>query len=207
MTDQPKNATNTDPATDEDKEMNGLFGDASLRPQPSAELLARAKAAARPEWEAAVARHKASTRPEKPYRTWAMVAGLALLALVSVNQLVSGPELDVQVVRADRLSQNRVELQGGYMMSVFSSMGDDEKGEEGKCGAGKCGGTDKGGEGKCGEGKCGGDTKSSEGKCGAGKCGSDMNKSHEGKGGAGKCGGTDKHSEGKCGEGKCGSSR
>ena len=31
------------------------------------------------------------------------------------------------------------------------------KGEEGKCGEGKCGGdADKGEEGKCGEGKCGG---------------------------------------------------
>lgn len=34
--------------------------------------------------------------------------------------------------------------------------GGDEKGEEGACGEGKCGG-DKGEEGKCGEGKCGGD--------------------------------------------------
>jgi uncharacterized low-complexity protein len=30
------------------------------------------------------------------------------------------------------------------------------KGAEGKCGAGKCGGSMKGAEGKCGAGKCGG---------------------------------------------------
>jgi len=55
------------------------------------------------------------------------------------------------------------ELDAGYQLAG-------EKGEEGKCGEGKCGG-DKGAEGSCGEntkgeeGKCGGD-KGKEGSCG-----------------------------------------
>ncbi len=74
------------------------------------------------------------------------------------------------------------ELSGGYAQ-VASSHG------EGKCGAGKCGGSMKGEEGKCGAGKCGGSMKGGEGKCGAGKCGGSM-KGAEGKCGAGKCGGS-----------------
>jgi len=84
------------------------------------------------------------------------------------------------------------ELNSGYMQVA----------SEGKCGAGKCGGT-KSTEGKCGAGKCGAE-KSSEGKCGAGKCGAE--KSSEGKCGAGKCG-AEKSTEGKCGAGKCGGSK
>ncbi len=42
------------------------------------------------------------------------------------------------------------DLDNGYMLAGG------DKGEEGKCGEGKCGG-DKAEEGKCGEGKCGGD--------------------------------------------------
>ena len=76
-----------------------------------------------------------------------------------------------------------VDLDQGYMLVG------DHKGEEGKCGEGKCGG-DKGEEGKCGEGKCGGD-KGEEGTCGG-------DKGEEGKCGEGKCGG-DKGEEGKCG--------
>ncbi|MEM1410927.1 MAG: hypothetical protein AAGH19_01110 [Pseudomonadota bacterium] len=71
------------------------------------------------------------------------------------------------------------DLDAGYMLAD----GHGDKGEEGKCGEGKCG-TD-GEEGKCGEGKCG-DDKGEEGKCGEGKCGDE------------------KGEEGKCGEGKCG---
>jgi uncharacterized low-complexity protein len=74
------------------------------------------------------------------------------------------------------------DLDAGYMLAG-------DKGEEGKCGEGKCG-EDKGEEGKCGEGKCGED-KGEEGKCGEGKCGED-------KGEEGKCG-EDKGEEGKCG--------
>lgn len=113
MTDQTTDVPNTDPDTAEDNEMKSLFGEASLRPQPSAELLARAKKAARPEWEAAVQRRKAETRTRRRFGTWAMAAAIALLAVMSVNQLVSGPVLDVQVVRTAGLSQNQVELQTG----------------------------------------------------------------------------------------------
>jgi len=64
-------------------------------------------------------------------------------------------------------------------------------------------------DGKCGEGKCGGSDKKSDksGKCGEGKCGgSDKKSDKSGKCGEGKCGGSDKKSDkkGKCGEGKCG---
>ena len=75
------------------------------------------------------------------------------------------------------------ELNGGYAQIA---------GKEGKCGAGKCGGSaEKAAEGKCGAGKCGGSAKkAAEGKCGAGKCGgSTPKKAAEGKCGAGKCGG------------------
>jgi uncharacterized low-complexity protein len=90
------------------------------------------------------------------------------------------------------------ELSGGYAQVASNN--------EGKCGAGKCGGNMKGAEGKCGAGKCGGSTKDAEGKCGAGKCGGSM-KGAEGKCGAGKCGGSMKGAEGKCGAGKCGGSK
>ena len=83
------------------------------------------------------------------------------------------------------------DLDNGYMLAGG------EKGEEGKCGEGKCGG-DKGEEGSCG-----GD-KGEEGKCGEGKCGGD-------KGEEGSCGG-DKGEEGSCGgdkgeEGSCGGNK
>jgi len=70
-------------------------------------------------------------------------------------------------------------LDNGYMMAGG------EKGEEGKCGEGKCGG-DKGEEGSCGG------EKGEEGKCGEGKCGGD-------KGEEGSCGGDSKGEEGSCG--------
>ena len=75
-------------------------------------------------------------------------------------------------------------------------------GKDGKCGEGKCGGSDK--KGKCGEGKCGGSDK--KGKCGEGKCGGGDKKGKcgEGKCGEGKCGGGKSDKKGKCGEGKCG---
>ena len=75
------------------------------------------------------------------------------------------------------------ELDSGYMLAGG------HKGEEGKCGEGKCGGE------KDAEGSCGGE-KAEEGKCGEGKCGGE-------KGAEGSCGG-EKAEEGKCGEGKCG---
>jgi uncharacterized low-complexity protein len=79
------------------------------------------------------------------------------------------------------------ELDQGYMLAAH------HKGEEGKCGEGKCGGDKKAEEGKCGEGKCGGDKKAEEGKCGGDK------KAKEGKCGEGKCGGDKKAKEGSCG--------
>jgi len=81
------------------------------------------------------------------------------------------------------------ELDAGYQLAG-------EKGEEGKCGEGKCGG-DKGAEGSCGEDAKGEEGKGEEGKCGEGKCGGD-------KGAEGSCGEDTKGEEGKCGEGKCG---
>ena len=65
------------------------------------------------------------------------------------------------------------ELSSGYSLAAH------EKGHEGSCGEGKCGGAMK-----AEEGKCGGDKASKEGSCGEeGKAG------HEGKCGEGKCGG------------------
>jgi uncharacterized low-complexity protein len=67
------------------------------------------------------------------------------------------------------------DLDAGYQLAG-------EKGKEGKCGEGKCGGdkAEKGAEGACGE-----SGKAAEGKCGEGKCGGD--KADKGKEGA--CGG------------------
>jgi len=74
-----------------------------------------------------------------------------------------------------------------------------EKGEEGKCGEGKCGGdkAEKGAEGSCGE-------KGKEGSCGEkGKEGSCGEKGKEGscgeKGEEGSCGEKHKDKEGSCG--------
>ena len=93
---------------------------------------------------------------------------------MAVGAAVAGSLMLTQAASAAGNPFSMTELQGGYMTSVFSSSPDAEKGEEGKCGAGKCGGDA---------------SKGHEGKCGAGKCGGDMNKGHEGKCGAGKCGG------------------
>lgn len=66
------------------------------------------------------------------------------------------------------------ELSSGYSLAAH------EKGHEGSCGEGKCGGAMKAEEGKCGgdkaskEGSCGEEGKAGrEGKCGEGKCGGD----------------------------------
>ena len=72
-------------------------------------------------------------------------------------------------VVADDNPFSTADLDSGYMLA-------DDKGEEGKCGEGKCGG-DKGEEGACGEkgeeGSCG--EKGEEGSCGEkgeeGSCG------------------------------------
>jgi uncharacterized low-complexity protein len=74
------------------------------------------------------------------------------------------------------------DLDAGYQLAG-------EKGEEGKCGEGKCGG-DKAAEGSCGE-----KHKGEEGKCGEGKCGGDK----AAKGAEGACGEEHKGKEGSCG--------
>lgn len=61
------------------------------------------------------------------------------------------------------------DLDNGYMLAGG------HKGEEGKCGEGKCG-ADKAKEGSCGEGK------GEEGKCGEGKCGGKEAKKDDGNG-------------------------
>ena len=78
------------------------------------------------------------------------------------------------------------DLDQGYKLA-----GGGHKGEEGKCGEGKCGGEGKGEEGSCGEKgeECSCGEKGEEGSCGE-------------KGEEGSCG--EKGEEGKCGEGKCG---
>ena len=80
---------------------------------------------------------------------------------------------------ADDNPFSTADLEAGYQLAG-------EKGEEGKCGEGKCGG-DKGAEGSCGE-------KGAEGSCGEkgaeGSCGE--------KGAEGSCG--EKGAEGSCGE-------
>ena len=87
---------------------------------------------------------------------------------------------------ADDNPFSTADLDAGYQLAG-------DKGKEGKCGEGKCGG-DKGAEGSCGE-----KDKGEEGKCGEGKCGGD-------KGAEGSCG--EKGAEGSCGEkgeeGSCG---
>jgi uncharacterized low-complexity protein len=88
---------------------------------------------------------------------------------------------------ADDNPFSSAELEAGYQLAG-------KKGEEGKCGEGKCG-ADKGKEGSCGE-------KGAEGSCGEkgaeGSCGE--------KGAEGSCG--EKGKEGSCGEkgeeGSCG---
>ena len=105
---------------------------------------------------------------------------------VAVGAALATSLASVSVANADSSPFSMTALSSGYMADVAFGGHGDAKGEEGKCGEGKCGG-DKGEEGKCGEGKCGGD-KGEEGKCGEGKCGGD--KGEEGKCGEGKCGGS-----------------
>ena len=101
----------------------------------------------------------------KQRNTIAITLGAALLGSTFVAQAGGNPFA----------SQ---ELSSGYSLAAH------EKGHEGACGEGKCGGAMKAEEGKCGgdkaskEGKCGGDKAAKEGSCGEeakagheGKCG------------------------------------
>ena len=102
----------------------------------------------------------------KQRNTIAITLGAALLGSTFVAQAGGNPFA----------SQ---ELSSGYSLAAH------EKGHEGACGEGKCGG-DMNAE----EGKCGGDKASKEGKCGGdkakkeGSCGEEAKAGHEG-----KCGG------------------
>ena len=102
----------------------------------------------------------------KQRNTIAITLGAALLGSTFVAQAGGNPFA----------SQ---ELSSGYSLAAH------EKGHEGACGEGKCGG-----EMKAEEGKCGGDKASKEGKCGGdkakkeGSCGEEAKAGHEG-----KCGG------------------
>jgi len=112
----------------------------------------------------------------------AAVVGVAFVSSLAVTS----------TAMADDNPFSTTDLEDGYQLAG-------DKGEEGKCGEGKCGGdnADKGAEGSCGEkdedscrekgeeGHCGGD-KGAEGSCGGDK------------GAEGSCGG-DKGEEGKCG--------
>ena len=126
--------------------------------------------------------------------------------LTTIGAAVAGSLLLTGAANASGNPFGLSELNGGYAQLASNHT-------EGKCGAGKCGGSmEKGAEMKCGAGKCGGSgssmEKHAEGKCGAGKCGGAMEKGAEMKCGAGKCGGTmEKGAEMKCGAGKCGGSK
>jgi uncharacterized low-complexity protein len=78
----------------------------------------------------------------------AAIAGVAFVSSLAVSTTATAADNPFELS----------DLDAGYMLA------DGHKGEEGKCGEGKCG-DDKGEEGKCG------DEKGEEGKCGEGKCG------------------------------------
>ena len=78
---------------------------------------------------------------------------------MAVGAAVAGSLMLTQSASAAGNPFSVTELQNGYMLPVLSWWNGDEKGSEGKCGDGRCGGAaDKAGEGKCGAGKCGGTT-------------------------------------------------
>ena len=108
---------------------------------------------------------------------------------IAVGAAVAGSLMLTQAASAGSNPFSMTELQNGYMVSVFSSMGE----------------TEKHGEGKCGAGNCGGEFQVSEVHSGARTIGADI-KPREGKSGAGTWGGNAKGGEGKCGAGKCGAS-
>jgi uncharacterized low-complexity protein len=91
---------------------------------------------------------------------------------------------------ADDNPFSTAELEDGYQLAG-------EKGKEGKCGEGKCGGdkAEKGAEGSCGE-----KDKGAEGSCGEKEKGAEGSCGEKDKGKEGSCGGDkDKGKEGSCG--------
>jgi uncharacterized low-complexity protein len=119
----------------------------------------------------------------KPVALAVSAAFISSLAVASVANAADNPF-------------NAEDLDAGYMLAGG------DKGEEGKCGEGKCGGDKEDGEGSCGEdkedgeGSCGEDKEDGEGSCGEDK--------EDGEGSCGEDKGEEKGEEGKCGEGKCG---
>lgn len=98
----------------------------------------------------------------KPLTTFAATLGAALLSASAFTAQAGQNPFAAQ------------ELSSGYSLAAH------EKGHEGSCGEGKCGGDAKTekveSEGKCGEGKCGAASEKkaeAEGKCGEGKCGAE----------------------------------
>jgi uncharacterized low-complexity protein len=90
---------------------------------------------------------------------------------LAIGAAIAGSMAVTSVAQA--AAYTATDLGSGYASTLAEGSCGGAKGEEGKCGEGKCGAHDKGKEGKCGEGKCGAHDKGKEGKCGEGKCGGD----------------------------------
>jgi len=90
---------------------------------------------------------------------------------LAIGAAIAGSMAVTSVAQA--AAYTATDLGSGYAATTAEGSCGGNKGEEGKCGEGKCGGDKKGAEGKCGEGKCGAHDKGKEGKCGEGKCGGD----------------------------------
>ncbi len=88
---------------------------------------------------------------------------------LAIGAAIAGSMAVTSVAQA--AAYTATDLGSGYASTLAEGSCGGDKGEEGKCGEGKCGAHDKGEEGKCGEGKCGAHDKGKEGKCGEGKCG------------------------------------
>jgi uncharacterized low-complexity protein len=88
---------------------------------------------------------------------------------LAIGAAIAGSMAMTSVAQAAAYSAT--DLGSGYATVTAEGSCGGDKGKEGKCGEGKCGGDKKGAEGKCGEGKCGAHDKGQEGKCGEGKCG------------------------------------
>ena len=88
---------------------------------------------------------------------------------LAIGAAIAGSMAVTSVAQA--AAYTATDLGSGYASTLAEGSCGGAKGEEGKCGEGKCGGDKKGEEGKCGEGKCGAHDKGEEGKCGGDKKG------------------------------------
>ena len=105
------NPPDNESPSQEDIEMERLFSPVAERAKTSPELLERAKANARPAWQAAVTRQQAASKPwYRATGALAMAAALGLVAVLGGLQLVSRHTFDVQIVAADRLTKNQMQL-------------------------------------------------------------------------------------------------